>query len=124
MPASETLKFNPDDITIGDLEDFEEITGRSMDDVFAFDAGGKPTKVDVDSKTMKALVFIIKRQSDPSFTLEQARDVKLGALDVGDDESKADDPLSKPDAGSTHGKPRSGGRASGTSGATRRAGAS
>lgn len=96
-----TLNFNPDDLTIGDLEDFEDITGQTFDEAFKSvpvkddegnierDDKGRPVKaVKVTAKVIKALVYVIYRKDDPDFTLDDARNVKITALNMlgGDDE--------------------------------------
>lgn len=91
------LVIDEDDFTIGDLEDFEEITGKSLESVLAgevavdeegnkkFDEKGRPVKeMKVDAKTLKALVFIIMRRDNPKFTVEDARNVKLSSIEYAD----------------------------------------
>lgn len=78
---AEQIRFSEDDLTIGDLEDFEEIVGASIDDAFQ---DGKS----VSTKTLKAVVFITKRRDNPDFTLEDARKVKVSELVL--EPSKAD----------------------------------
>ena len=74
-PAPLTIVL--DDLTIGDLEDFEDITGKPLDEAMALGPNGQPK---VSPKVMKALVFLTLRKTDPSFTLEDARNVKVSAL--------------------------------------------
>ncbi len=98
---SEVIRPDPDDLTIGDLEDFEDIAGKPWDE-FQLDMqrqqreiakrnaerqekGEEPDPLDqptMPMKTLKAIVFIAKRKADPAFTLEQARQVKIAALDL------------------------------------------
>lgn len=84
---ADVLKIDPDDLTIGDLEDFEDITGQSFDQ--AFQANGNGT-AHVSAKAIKAMVFLVKRRDDPSFTLDDARNVKIGALDIATKEDPTD----------------------------------
>lgn len=72
-----------DDFELGDLEWLEEYLGRPLSDGAALN-------------TMKAavgLVYLVKRREDDSFTIEDARKVKMSAL--GEPESEMD---SEPDA--------------------------
>lgn len=105
---AETLRFNQDDLTIGDLEDFVSITGLEFDEAFKpivvkDEETGKPLRDEdgnvireakMSTQALKALVYILKRHEDPEFTLERARDVKLAALQVvtPEDPTKAEDP--------------------------------
>jgi hypothetical protein len=78
---SKPLRFSVNDITVGDMEDIEEITGESFEDVIEkLSAGGD--KLRVPLKVIKAIVFVVKRQSDPDFTLDQARRVKFSELEL------------------------------------------
>lgn len=99
---SDKLRFNENDLTIGDLEDFEEVVGQSMDEVFSpkakrdaegnfvLDDNGKPVYVTSPSpKALKALVWIIRRKDNPEFTLDDARGVKVTELElVSEDDPK------------------------------------
>ncbi len=106
---SEKLSIDPNAMTIGDLEDFEDIVGMSMDKAFkpvpALDDEGNrlygepddkgirrpEMTVELSTKALKALVWIIKRQADPNFTLDDARKVKVSELDIeGEPDSSAD----------------------------------
>ncbi|WP_144121125.1 hypothetical protein [Catellatospora sichuanensis] len=94
----ETLDINldPDDLTLGDLEDFEEFVGKPIDDVVrpvpvlddegnrVFDAKGRPEMTTkIPAKGIICLVWLVKRKSDPSFTLADARKVRVTALVLG-----------------------------------------
>ena len=60
-----------DDFELGDLEWLEDYLGTTLDDDSAL-------------RSMKAavgFVYLIKRQENPEFTLEQARKTKLRAFD-------------------------------------------
>jgi hypothetical protein len=80
---ADVLKIDPEDLTIGDLEDFEDIVGMSFDDAMAPGPDGKPK---VTTKALKALVFLSKRREDPTFTLDDARAIKVSELQVGSEE--------------------------------------
>lgn len=90
---SEVLRLDPEDLSIGDLEDFEEITGESLTDALkarpvlddegkrVFDAKGRPlSEARLSAKVIKALVFLTKRRDVPGFTLEDARHVRISEL--------------------------------------------
>lgn len=79
MSDDAKIRFDANNVTVGDMEDFEEITGKVLDEVFA---GAETGKLKLEAKTLKAVVFIAKRHEDPSFTLEQARDVKISEVEV------------------------------------------
>lgn len=90
--AAKPLRFSVADITVGDMEDIEEITGEPFEDVIEkLSAGGENGKLRVPLKVIKAIVFVVKRQSDPDFTLEQARRVKFSELEL-ELEGAASDP--------------------------------
>jgi hypothetical protein len=90
---SEVLTLNPDDLSIGDLEDFEEITGKSLTDALrakpvldadgnrTFDEKGRPlSEAQLSATVIKALVFLTKRRENPEFTLADARTVRVADL--------------------------------------------
>jgi hypothetical protein len=87
------LNLNPEELSLGDLEDFEEITGMQLQDALAakpvLDAEGNQVKdekgrplreAQLSVKVIKALVYITKRRDNPDFKLEDARDVKVTEL--------------------------------------------
>jgi hypothetical protein len=76
----EVLRFDLNAFNIGDLEDFEEVVGRSLFEVFP--PGKEAAEVAVPTKAIKALVWIVKRQADPDFTLDDARSVKISGLEI------------------------------------------
>jgi hypothetical protein len=96
------LNLNPEDLSIGDLEDFEEITGMQLQKALEAkpvidpdtgkqvkDAKGRPLReVQISTKVLKALVFLTKRRENPEFTLKDARDVKVTELNF----AEADEP--------------------------------
>lgn len=95
--ANGVLHVDPDDLTLGELDDFEQAVGESFEVMLR----GRPVKDDdgrvvVDPRTKKpkrevqptfkqviALVWIAKRREDPTFTIEQARHIKLAELQIG-----------------------------------------
>lgn len=74
---ADALEINPDELTLDDLEEFQDITGQTFDE--AFQANGNGT-AKVSAKAMKAIVYLIKRQKNPAFTLEDAGKVRLSEL--------------------------------------------
>lgn len=91
------LRLDFDDLTIGDLEDFEEGVGATLDESLkrypvvddegnkVFDAKGRPeTEVRLSAKALRHLVWIVKRKEDPAFTAEDARNLKVASLEVVD----------------------------------------
>jgi hypothetical protein len=104
MSNAVNLRIDPDTLTIGDLEDFEMVTGKPMFDVLKpvqvrDDEGqivrgedGRPeTEVKVTAVALKALVWISQRAENPAFTLDDARNVRVAALEiVGDDEGEGE----------------------------------
>jgi hypothetical protein len=59
-----------DDFELGDLEWLEEYLGKPLSDTSTLSS----------IKAAVGLVFLVKRRDDPSFTIEQARGVKMAAL--------------------------------------------
>lgn len=71
------IKIEVDDLTIGDLETIEEIAGEPAGRVFS---------QDFSAKVLKALIFVVKRQENPDYTLEEASQVRFGDIDLVTDE--------------------------------------
>jgi hypothetical protein len=96
------LSLNPEDLSLGDLEDFEEITGMQLQKALeakpvidpdtgkqAKDDQGRPLReAQISTVVLKALVFLTKRREDPTFTLADARNVKVTELNF----TEADEP--------------------------------
>jgi hypothetical protein len=74
--------YDLEDFELGDLEWLEEYLGASLSDNQALNS----------MKAAVGFVFIVKRRDDPAFTIEQARKVKLAAIDAPDE----DEPDEKP----------------------------
>lgn len=74
------FKFNPDDLTLGDLEDFETDTGEDLPKIL--NGVGPDGKVAASAKTMVSLIWILGRHNDPAFTKDDARAVRLSELKV------------------------------------------
>lgn len=95
MSDSVELKFDPDSLTLGDLEDFETYVGNSIDEVIkpvpavdddgnrVYDDRGRPEMTTkVPTKALICLVWLVKRADDPGFTIEDARKVRVSALSM------------------------------------------
>ena len=77
------LRFDENEITVGDLEDFEDITGRPLEEVLAEFRDRKPEDTSLPPlKVLKAIIFLAKRHEDPAFTAAMARDVKISELEI------------------------------------------
>lgn len=62
------ISFDLEHLTIGDLEDLEEICDKPYEELDFT----KPS-----AKMVKAMVFLSARRKNPDFTLEDARGVKI-----------------------------------------------
>ena len=85
MADTTPLRFSVDSLTVGDLEDIEEITGMSFDDIMDMltsDKVGENGKIGLPLKVLKALVFVVYRAADPEFTMDDARKVRVSELEV------------------------------------------
>lgn len=94
------LHIDPDAMTIGDLEDFEAVTGKPFDKVLAGtiardeetgevikDEKGRPVReVSMRAVDLKALVYVTQRKVNPEFSLEDARNVRITELTLESDE--------------------------------------
>lgn len=69
-----TIKINPDDLTLGEVETIEELTGAPLSKLIG--NGG------VTAKAAVALVYVIRRRSDPDITLEAVKATRLGDIDL------------------------------------------
>lgn len=107
------IKFNQSKMTLGDLEEFEDITGQSfnsaMKEVVVMDPEtGRPkrnpdpeakgralTQTEMSMKGLVALVYMATKKDDPTFTLEDARALKLSEFnfDMSEDEETKGAPL-------------------------------
>jgi hypothetical protein len=103
------IRFDEDELTLGDLEDFEDTVGVPLFEALkpkpvldedgnkVTDEKGRPQMgVELSAKALKGLVWIVLRQERPGFTLEDARNVKVAALEIvgkDDEEEEAPGPL-------------------------------
>jgi hypothetical protein len=78
-----TNVFDFESLTLNEVEQIELITGSSIDQLM--DAG-QPK-----GKAMKAIIFIMKKRTDPNFTIEQAGAISMteaNALFAGETDPK------------------------------------
>lgn len=68
------IVINLAELTVGDLEDAEEIVGRS---ILGELTGNAPT-----AKTVRALLWVVKRRDDPGLTAEAVRDMRILDVDI------------------------------------------
>lgn len=71
----EVLEFDVNALTLGEIETIEEIVGR---DVLRELGRGTP-----GAKTLIAVVYVIKRRSDPDVTLDDIRQMNVNTLRLG-----------------------------------------
>ena len=78
-----TNAFDFESLTLNEVEQIELITGSSIDQLM--DAG------QAKGKAMKAIIFVMKKRTDPNFTLEQAGNISMteaNALFAGESDPK------------------------------------
>lgn len=75
MSSDNVVSFDIDDLTVGEIEEVEELSGSSID------ALGTPGEK--KGKLLRAIGMVKKKRTDPNFTWEQARDLR--AVQVSDD---------------------------------------
>ena len=104
-PQSVSLRIDPDILTIGDLEDFEDVVGAPIYEVLSprpvigpdgkkvLDEKGRPElETKIPTKALKALIWITQRVDNPAFTLDDARSVRVSALElVGSEDGPGND---------------------------------
>lgn len=76
---SNILKINPEDLTLGDIETIEELSGQPIGWLGNSD---KP-----QGKMMVAVAYTIGLRDDPKYTLDQARKMRV---EVEDSDAKDD----------------------------------
>lgn len=84
---STNKKFNPSDLTLGEVAAVEDLSGRSID---SLGEEGSPK-----GKLLAAIAYVVKRRQDPTFTFNQALGLSLSEVenivDFGDDDDDDDD---------------------------------
>ncbi|MFC7979512.1 hypothetical protein ACFUT3_30305 [Streptomyces cinereoruber] len=94
-PETVALRIDPDTLTIGDLEDFEDVVGAPLYDALqpkpvigadgrkVLDEKGRPElQTQISTKALKALIWITQRAEKPDFSLADARAVRVSALEL------------------------------------------
>lgn len=67
------LVFDESTLTVGDLEDFEDIAGATMTSLAPLFNGNGEGGVDLPMKVLRGLVVVLGRKEDPSITAESVR---------------------------------------------------
>ena len=75
------LRLDPRKLKLGELEEFEEMTGQTIDEAFY---SGQATR----AKSLVALVYLFGRKQDPSFTLDDARELDMEELQAAMDRAR------------------------------------
>jgi len=70
----EVVVIDANTLTLGELEEVEDLTGRN---VVAELGRGQPS-----ARSLTALVYIFKRRADPTFTMEDARRLDVSSFQV------------------------------------------
>jgi hypothetical protein len=68
------VTFDPGSMTLGEIEEFEEITGHRMEEL------GPKT---IRTKDIVALIFLQERRVNPAYSLDDARAIKLSEFEFG-----------------------------------------
>ena len=71
-----TLELDVDSLTLGEIEQLEEIANRAIGEIFDIVSGVQPMRASV----LTAIVWLVKRRQDPSFTVEQARSTRVSLV--------------------------------------------
>lgn len=66
---AEEIEFDFNDLTLEEIEMFEEHTGLALQDV--------SKETGFSAKTLTAFAFIAMRRQDPDFSMEQAKKLKI-----------------------------------------------
>jgi hypothetical protein len=87
----ETISLDLDDLTLGELEDIEELTGMSIAAISTANQDG-----DTPTRVLRAMAFVVLRRTIPEVTFEDCRAIRpsmiAGRRDV------QPDPTPSPDA--------------------------
>lgn len=67
------ISFDPDDLTIGEICDFEDICGMPI---------GAFNPQNMNARMLLAMVYINGKRSNPGYTLEDAKGVKITAINT------------------------------------------
>lgn len=97
MAEKKKIQMNMDDLTFGELEVFEDITGLVMSDAIKTvevrdskgnrvpdpdDPKGRPlTETKMGVKAMMGMVYLSLRRDNPEITWDEVREMKLSEID-------------------------------------------
>jgi hypothetical protein len=71
------LVIDANEFELGEMEEIEAYTGADI------------TNLDLASpRTLVILIYVLRRRTDPNYTLDDARKIKMGRLGEEDDEGK------------------------------------
>lgn len=70
------FEFDPEDLTLNEVEIVEELLGEPIDKVISGDK--------LKAKPMKVIAMVLLSRTNPGITLEQAGELKLRAITPGD----------------------------------------
>lgn len=73
------LTINIDDLTVGDIEDFDTACGIDFFTLVKADG-----KLDIPLRALAPLIWITERRTNPAFSLEDARRVKVTEIEPPD----------------------------------------
>jgi hypothetical protein len=116
--TKQKVSINMDDLTFGELEVFEDVTGMVMSDAiktdFVRDAKGNKvadpddpkgrplTETKMGVRAMMGMVFLSMRRDNPELTWDEVRQMKLSDIDFevveNDDEEGKDEEENKPES--------------------------
>jgi hypothetical protein len=94
------INLDPENLDLGDLEDFEALTGKSLQDALkakpiyedgkpVLDAKGRPVKeAHLPVSVIRALVFLTKRKEVEGYTYEDTRSVKISELNFASEDEE------------------------------------
>lgn len=72
-PKSIDLTIDLDDMSLGEIVDFEDASGSLI---------GSIDESNLSARELVALVWIAQRRTDPDFTFDDAREVKVSQLNI------------------------------------------
>lgn len=75
------LTLDPDALTFGDMEDFESFTGQPLMDTFT-KIGDDGRISGLGAKAVLGIIWVCGRASNPEFTLDDARKVRVSEIEV------------------------------------------
>lgn len=98
MAEKQKITLNMDDLTFGEMEDFEEVTGLVMSDAVRSeivrdpktgravpdpdDPKGRPLKESkMSARAMIGLVFVALRRDNPDITFDEVKRMKMSDVD-------------------------------------------